>query len=207
MTELCRSLEAVLFASGDPVSIGRLSLVLACDEESVRNAAEELKEILSREGHGLCVLQLEDKFQMCSIPEESGNVTKVLEQRKPSSLSQAALETLAIVAYFQPTTAAYISKVRGVDSSYSISSLVDKNLIEVKRRLEVPGRPMQYGTTDVFLRSMGITELSQLPPLPKMEEGDALEKLKDEIDQLCSGTSDQAPESPLPGQLKINDAI
>ena len=114
----------------------------------------------------------------------AGAVTKILEQRRPPSLSSAAMETLAIVAYYQPVTAAYISRIRGVDSSYSVSSLTEKGLIEGKGRLEAPGRPTLYGTTDLFLRTMQITNLSDLPKLPEVASTEGIQQLQQAIDAL-----------------------
>ena len=121
---------------------------------------------------------------MCSAPDYAPYVIKTLEQRKPPMLSQSALETLAIVAYFQPVTRAYIDRVRGVDSSYTVGALTERGLIEICGRLEAPGRPALFRTTDVFLRTMGISELDQLPPLPDITGSEGVEKLQKAIDEL-----------------------
>ena len=184
MTDICARLEAVLFASGEPVPIGRLSLILNITEEQVVSTAYELKDIYESNNHSIGVLFLDKKIQICTKPDFATYVTKVLEQRKPPQLSQSALETLSIVAYYQPATNAYISKIRGVDSSYSISTLLDKGLIEVKGKLEAPGRPSLYGTTDVFLRTMNISSLEELPELPDISSNEGIEKLKEQIEAL-----------------------
>lgn len=184
MTDICARLEAVLFASGEPVPIGRLSLILNITEEQVVSTAYELKDIYESNNHSIGVLFLDKKIQICTKPDFASYVTKVLEQRKPPQLSQSALETLSIVAYYQPATNAYISKIRGVDSSYSISTLLDKGLIEVKGKLEAPGRPSLYGTTDVFLRTMNISSLEELPELPDISSNEGIEKLKEQIEAL-----------------------
>lgn len=184
MTYTCSALEAVLFAAGEPVPVGRLSLVLGVSEDEVLQTAEELSEILKKEQHSIMLVRLADKLQLCSSPDFANVIGRILEQRRPPSLSPAALETLAVVAYYQPATAAYISRVRGVDSSYSVSSLVDKGLIESKGRLEAPGRPVLYGTTDLFLRTMQIRDLSELPPLPEIASTEGIEKLQQAIDAL-----------------------
>lgn len=184
MTDICARLEAVLFASGEPVPIGRLSLILNITEEQVVSTAYELKDIYESNNHSIVVLFLDKKIQICTKPDFASYVTKVLEQRKPPQLSQSALETLSIVAYYQPATNAYISKIRGVDSSYSISTLLDKGLIEVKGKLEAPGRPSLYGTTDVFLRTMNISSLEELPELPDISSNEGIEKLKEQIEAL-----------------------
>ena len=184
MIDLISAIEAVLFAAGEPVPMARLSLVLGASEEDVRLAAQELADLLKNEQRGLRVLQLDDKLQMCSAPEYASVIIKALEQRKPPMLSQPALETLAIVAYFQPVTRAYIDQVRGVDSSYTVGMLCERGLIEVGGRLDVPGRPSLFRTTDQFLRTMGIQKLEDLPPLPDMTQGDGVEKLQRAIDDL-----------------------
>jgi segregation and condensation protein B len=132
------------------------------------------------------VLRLDDKVQMCSAPEHAGVISACLEQRKPPMLSQSALETLAVVAYFQPVTRAYIEQVRGVDSSYSVSVLTERGLIEECGRLEAPGRPAVFRTTDAFLRTMGVTRLSELPVLPEVSGSEGLEKLQSAIDRLTN---------------------
>ncbi len=164
--------------------VGRLSLVLDTDEKEILRIASALAERYEREGRGMRILRLEDKLQMCSAPEFAPLITKALEHRKPPMLSPPALETLAIVAYFQPVTRAYIDKVRGVDSSYTVGVLTERGLIRPCGKLDVPGRPTIFQTTDVFLRTMGIQELSQLPPLPDMNNGEGLEKLQEAINKL-----------------------
>lgn len=180
------ALEAILFAAGEPVPAARISLILEQDEETVWDAARELSEQYEKEGRGIRILKLDKALQMCSAPEYAAVIGKTLEQRKPPMLSQPALETLAIVAYFQPVTRAYIDQVRGVDSSYTVGVLIDRGLIERCGKLDVPGRPSLLRTTDVFLRTMGISELSQLPTLPDIATGDAAKKLKDAIEKLST---------------------
>jgi len=182
--DISSALEAILFAAGDSVPVARLSLILDTAEDEILLIAEQLRDKYESEQRGMRILKLDDKLQMCSAPEYAPYITKTLEQRKPPMLSQPALETLAIVAYFQPVTRAYIDQVRGVDSSYTVSVLAERGLIEVCGRLEVPGRPAIFRTTDVFLRTMGISELSQLPALPDMTNGEGMEKLQNAINDL-----------------------
>lgn len=186
MIDIISVIEAVLFAAGESVPVGRLSLVLGVDEKEVLSAARELQNKYSSEQRGMRILCLDDKLQMCSAPEYASYISRVLEQRKPPVLSQPALETLAVVAYFQPVTRAYVEQVRGVDSSYTVSALCERGLIEECGRLDVPGRPAVFRTTDVFLRTMGISGLSQLPSLPDMSSGEGVEKLQSEINKLQS---------------------
>ena len=189
MDELKSAIEAILFAAGDSIPIARLSLVLGVDESTIEHTADQMKSDYESAGRGLRILRLDDRLQMCSAPEYAGTIIKCLEQRKPPALSQPALETLAVVAYFQPVTRAYIEQVRGVDSSYTVSMLVDRGLIEECGRLEVPGRPAVFRTTDVFLRTMGVSTLSELPPLPEISASDGIEKLQSAIDKLSNPVS------------------
>ena len=184
MIDILSVIEAILFAAGESVPAARLSLILGAGEEEVLAAAEELREKYEREQRGMRILRLDDRLQMCSAPEFAPYISKVLEQRKPPMLSQPALETLAVVAYFQPVTRAYVEQVRGVDSSYTVSALCERGLIEECGRLEVPGRPAIFHTTDVFLRTMGISSLAELPPLPDMTNGEGIEKLQSAINKL-----------------------
>ena len=199
MFDISSAIEAILFASGDSVPIARLSLILGAYEGEIEHAAAVLAEKYENEGRGMRILKLEDKLQMCSAPEYAPFITKALEQRKPPVLSQSALEALAIVAYFQPVTRAYIDQVRGVDSSYTVGILLERGLIEPCGKLDVPGRPSIFKTTDVFLRTMGISELSQLPPLPDMTNGEGIEKLQNAIDLLQNKDSQQISFSEVTG--------
>ncbi|MDD6090109.1 MAG: SMC-Scp complex subunit ScpB [Candidatus Limivicinus sp.] len=197
MNDLNSAIEAILFAAGDSVPIARLSLIIGVGEDEVERCAKELQDDYSFNRRGMRILRLDNKLQMCSAPDYAGYISKILEQRKPPMLSQAALETLAIVAYFQPVTRAYIEQVRGVDSSYTVGALQERGLIEECGRLEVPGRPSVFRTTDVFLRTMGISSLTELPPLPEVSASEGMEKLKDAIDKL------QTPEAGA--QLSFNE--
>ncbi len=191
MIDLKSAVEAVLFAAGEPVPIARLSLVLGTGEDDVLLAGRELADQYEREQRGLRVLLLGDKLQMCSAPEYAAVIIKALEQRKPPMLSQPALETLAIVAYFQPVTRAYIDQVRGVDSSYTVSMLNERGLIEICGRLDVPGRPSLFRTTDQFLRTFGLQKLEDLPHLPDMTQSDGVDKLQKAIDDLQNAADGQ----------------
>ena len=167
------AMEAVLFASGEPVASGRLAEVLELDEETAVRLAEDLMQDINTRGGGLRMLRLDDRYQLCTNADYAGYVRKALEIRRNTPLSQAALEVLAIVAYNQPVTRAFIEQVRGVDCGAVVQGLVQKSLIEEKGRLELPGRPLLYGTTADFLRSFGLNSLEGLPPLPQKEEENA----------------------------------
>ena len=201
MIDILSVIEAILFAAGESVPVARLSLILGVGEDEVLAAAEELREKYEREQRGMRILRLDDRLQMCSAPEFAPYISKALEQRKPPMLSQPALETLAVVAYFQPVTRAYVEQVRGVDSSYTVSALCERALIEECGRLEVPGRPAIFHTTDVFLRTMGISSLAELPPLPDMTNGEGIEKLESAINKLQDpGLKEQISLSEVTGE-------
>ena len=184
MTDLVSALEAVLFASGDSLPVERLSLIFGVEENDIFQAGAELAEHYKQNNSGICVLRLDNKLQMCSEPRYASYVIKTLEQRKPPMLSQAALETLSIIAYYQPVTRSYIEKMRGVDSSYSVGLLLDRGLIEVCGKLEAPGRPSLFRTTDVFLRTVGIQSLSELPSLPEVSGSEGTIELQKAIEKL-----------------------
>ena len=185
-TPLKSALEAVLFASGDPVPTARLSLVFGIPEEDVKSAAAELAAEYEANKRGVRLLFLGKTLQLCSASEHAKLISRVIEHRAAPRLSPGALEALAIVAYFQPVTRAYVEQVRGVDSAYTVSSLAEKGLIEPCGRLEAPGRPTLYRTTEAFLRVVGVSSLAELPTLPDLNESDGLEKLQDAVDKLKS---------------------
>jgi segregation and condensation protein B len=161
--EIKRAIEAILFAAGDPVGIERMALAIGVGTDQVETALKELMDTYSFERRGMRIVRLEDSYQMVSAQEMSDIITRALETRKPPKLSASALETLTVIAYYQPTTKAFVEQLRGVDSSYTISALLSKKLIEEQGRLSVPGRPILYGTTPDFLRTFGLSSLDELP--------------------------------------------
>ena len=182
--ELLSVIEAVLFAAGDPVPASRIAQILGEETETILSAAKELAAAYEENQCGIRLVRMNDSLQLCSAPEYATYVLRALEQRRPPKLSQSALEVLAIVAYFQPVTRAYIDQVRGVDSSYTVPSLVERGLIESCGKLEAPGRPSLYKTSELFLRTMGMTTLEELPVLPDLSSGEGAEKLQAAIEEL-----------------------
>ena len=177
--ELKRILEAILFAAGESVETERIAKNVGCDVDEIDAAAQELMDELSFERRGIRVVHLDKAYQMCSSGEMSEYVTKTLETRKPPKLSASQLETLTIIAYYQPATKAYVEQIRGVDSSYSVGALLNKHLIEECGRLNVPGRPILYRTTPDFLRTFGLESLDELPEIEKdYDRNTAMETLK-----------------------------
>ena len=174
-TELHRAIEAILFAAGERVEISRLAMALETDEKDIIEAADTLADQLAFERRGIRILRLDKGYQMVSSGEMADYITKALETRKPPKLSSSQLEALTIIAYYQPATKAMVEQIRGVDSAYSISALMNKKLIEEAGRLNVPGRPIQYKTTPDFLRTFGLSSLEELPPIEKISFGDPIE--------------------------------
>ena len=197
-------LEAVLFAAGEPVGVERLCLTLELDKPTVDAVCQRLADTYSYERRGLRLVKLDNSYQLCSAPEYADLIRKAFESRKPAKLSQPALEVLAIIAYYQPVTRAYIDQVRGVDSSYTVSLLLERELIEEAGRLAVPGRPIQYRTTRNFLRSFGLSALAELPELPNQsQEGSQLTlELEANLARLREAgeeAEESPPESPAEG--------
>lgn len=167
--DLQRTIMAILFAAGEPVSIERLAETLQTDKDEILREGKSLMNMLSFNRSGIRIVLLEDAFQMCSASEQAEYVTKTLETRKPPKLSQSQLETLTIIAYYQPATKALVEQIRGVDSGYSVSALLTKKLIEENGRLNVPGRPILYCTTTDFLRVFGLSSIDDLPEIERMD--------------------------------------
>ena len=176
-SELMPMLEAVLFAMGEPIEIERLCVALDLDEIVVSDVLLQLQEKYESDEYGICLLKLDNKYQICTKQKFADNIRSVIEVKKNAPLSQAAFEVLAIIAYNQPVTKAFVEQIRGVDCGGVISSLCQKSLIEEKGRLDLPGRPLIYGTTAEFLRCFCISSLDELPPLPEnpTEEADKAE--------------------------------
>ena len=161
--DIRRGIEAILFAAGEPVTAERMALTIGVSPETIHQEVQRLGDEYSFQRRGIRILRLEEAYQMVSSPEEAELITRTLETRKPPKLSASALETLTVIAYYQPTTKAFVEQLRGVDSSYTISALLNKKLIEEQGRLTVPGRPILYGTTADFLRTFGLSSLEELP--------------------------------------------
>ncbi|MCR5485879.1 MAG: SMC-Scp complex subunit ScpB [Clostridiales bacterium] len=177
--ELQAAAEAILFASGDPLEITRIAEALELDTEYTEKLLERLGAELDERESGICLLKLEDRYQLCTRTQFAGMIRSVLEVKKNTPLSQAAFEVLAVVAYNQPITKSYIEQVRGVDCSGVIATLCQRGLVEEKGRLELPGRPLLYGTTPNFLKCFCLSSLSELPELPEKNEPGLEEVIKE----------------------------
>ena len=186
--ELQRAIEAILFAAGERIEVSRLSMVLEVDPDEIIAAADALADELSFNRRGIRIIRLEDGYQMVSSGEMADYITKTLETRKPPKLSASQLETLTIIAYYQPATKAMVEQIRGVDSAYSIAALLNKKLIEDAGRLNVPGRPIQYKTTPDFLRTFALNSLDDLPEIEKVSLGEPVfEDTKEQQIQIEEG--------------------
>ena len=194
--ELLSAVEAILFAAGEPIAASRVAQVLGEETETIISCAKELADAYEESKSGIRLVRMAESLQLCSAPEFSTYVLRALEQRRPPRLSQSALEALAVIAYFQPVTRAYIDQVRGVDSSYTVTSLLDRGLIEPAGRLEAPGRPTLYQTSPLFLRTMGLASLEELPVLPDMTESAGTEKLQAAIQEL----QNRGEQLPIPAE-------
>lgn len=180
LNDLMRAIEAILFAAGERVEISRLAQTLEVDPKDIVQATDTLADQLAYDRRGIRILRLETGYQMVSSGEMADYITKALETRKPPKLSSSQLETLTIVAYYQPATKAMVEQIRGADSSYSVAALLNKKLIEEAGRLNVPGRPIQYRTTPDFLRTFGLSSLEELPPIDKIAFGEPIELPEEE---------------------------
>ncbi|MBO4876959.1 MAG: SMC-Scp complex subunit ScpB [Ruminococcus sp.] len=163
------AVEAILFASGEPIELYRLSEASGVDVGTLPSLIRLLNERYDDYGSGITIKKLESSYQMCSREEYAPQIRAALETKKNTPLSNAAMEVLTIIAYNQPVSKSFVENVRGVDSSSVVNNLVEKGLVEEAGRLDVPGRPIVYRTTPVFLRTFGLSSVSELPPIPGRE--------------------------------------
>jgi len=169
LRELEAATEGILFASGEPVNIERICIALDLDRDTAEMILQKLEDHYAYERRGIRLIRMDDAYQLCSAPDYADVIRKAFEIRKSAKLSQPALEVLTIIAYYQPTTRAYVDQVRGVDSSYTMGLLQERGLIEECGRLQVPGRPHLYRTTKEFLRVFHLSSLEELPEMPGIE--------------------------------------
>lgn len=169
--EICSAIESVLFANGSPLSAEKIAEAIGIDKNTVIKLTNNLIDRYIEEKRGIRIIKFEnDRYQMCSNPDNAEYIRNIMAIKKNSPLSSASMEVLAVIAYNQPVTKAFVEQIRGVDCSGIISNLMSKALIEEKGRLELPGRPLLYGTTDNFLRCFNISSIEDLPPLPQNKE-------------------------------------
>ena len=192
------AVEAILFASGEPLAVDRICLALDLDRPTAEQVLQKLGDYYAFERRGIRLARMEDSYQLCSSPDYADAIRKAFEIRKTARLSQPALEVLTIVAYYQPTTRAYVDQVRGVDSSYTMGLLLERGFIEECGRLQVPGRPRLYRTTKKFLRDFHLGSLEELPEMPGIETDGQLRMSEDgtilDPGALTAGEADTAQE-------------
>ncbi|MBN1035853.1 segregation/condensation protein B [Clostridium botulinum] len=163
-------IEALLFASGEPLTAKELSIYLEEELKIIENTIQEMMEEYDTQERGIKLISIKGSYQLVTKSENSTYIQKLLKKSKRQSLSQASLESLSIIAYQQPITRIDIDEIRGVKSESALQRLLERDLIKEVGRLEVPGRPILYGTTEEFLRQFGIKDLNQLPSLDFFEE-------------------------------------
>ena len=172
-SQLVPAFEAVLFSGGEPMTLDRLSQVFELTPEEVSKVIEHLEKKYNGNDSGIKLVTLENAYQLTTKTEYADYIKKAFDIKRKTPLSQAGFEVLAVVAYNQPVTKAFIEQVRGVDCSGPIYTLIEKGLIEERGRLDLPGKPLLYGTTKNFLRCFSLKDLSELPPLPKNDTDNA----------------------------------
>lgn len=178
--ELIKACEAVIFSSGEPISLKRIAEAFELTPKKADELIGKVSEHITSADLGFTLLKLDDSVQLATKQEYASHIKTAFDIKRKAPLSPAALEVLAVIAYNQPVTKAFIEQVRGVDCSGVVSTLVEKDLIEERGRLELPGRPLLYGTTKNFLRCFSLESLNDLPPLPESEQnkGDVAEQLE-----------------------------
>lgn len=186
------AIEAILFANGSSVEPARIAIALKITESEAREHLDELKNEYENSDRGITIIKLKDSYQMVSVKKFAPEIRTVMDLRRNTPLSQAALEVLAVIAYNQPVTKSFVEQIRGVDCSGVIGSLTSKDLIEEKGRLELPGRPLIYGTTENFLRCFNVSSIEELPPLPEdnedeEESGDVQMTVEEVIEEAVKG--------------------
>ena len=177
------AIEAILFTMGDSVEVSRLADALEAETEQVKEAVHQMMERYEEEDRGIRILELEDSFQLCTKTEYYEYLIRIAKQPKKYALTDVLLETLSIVAYKQPVTRLEIGKIRGVKCDHPINKLLEYGLIEEVGRLDAPGRPILFGTTEDFLRSFGVSSISELPQVSPEQVEEFKEEAEEEIGQ------------------------
>lgn len=179
---LMAAVEAILFTMGDSVEIAQIASALGVSEDEVRDAGKRLMKQYEARG-GLQIQQFDASFQMSTKPEQYENLVRIAKVPKKAVLSDSVLETLSIVAYRQPITKAEVEQIRGVSSDYAINKLLEYDLIKELGRKDAPGRPILFGTTEQFLRSFGVKNLTELPAMNTVQVEEFKEQAEQEVDQ------------------------
>ena len=176
-------IEAVLFTMGNSVELEKIAAAIGHDKDTTRRIIHRLMDKYESEDRGIRVIELQDAFQMCTKKETYEYLIRVAKQPKKYALTEVLLETLSIVAYKQPVTRLEIEKIRGVKCDHAVNKLVEYGLIEEVGRLDAPGRPLLFGTTEDFLRSFGVSSTEELPQMSAEQIEDFKEEAEEEIQQ------------------------
>ena len=201
------AIEAILYAAGYPVKYEKIAEVLGLDLRNTKKLIEHMSEEFNKENtkRGISLLMFEDTCQFCTKEQYAPYIREALGIRRGGNLSASSMEVLAIIAYNQPITRSFVDQVRGVDSSYAMNSLIDKGLIEACGRLDAPGRPMLYATTEKFLRVFGLLSLSELPAtetiLPPKEELPIIDDISDDEDSGVTSADENEPPEQLTAEI------
>lgn len=191
--------QAILFAAAEPLEYSKIASVMGVDDETMLLILDKLAEKLNADDSGICLLKLDTKYQLCSKKEYVEEIRAILDLKRNSPLSQAAFEVLAIIAYNQPITKPYIEQIRGVDCSGVVNTLCQKELVEEKGRLDVPGRPVLYGTTSNFLRCFSLNSLDELPELPTADREVLMSDVENgQLSLFDDANQEEAPEEKNP---------
>lgn len=175
------AIEAILFTMGDAIDAGRIAAALGHDEDTIRNIIRNMMVKYKEEDRGIQITEIDGAFQMCTKAEMYESIIKVAHVPKKHVLTDVLLETLSIIAYKQPVTKMEIEAIRGVKSDHSVNKLIEYQLVSEVGRLDAPGRPLLFGTTEDFLRNFGITSLDELPVLNEEKKEDFKQEAEEEI--------------------------
>lgn len=201
-------IEAIMFACGEPITVDKLAEASGIDKETTAKLIGQLERRYNVQDSGLRIIRLNNAYQIATRSEYAPYIRAAMENRRQQPLSQAAMECLAIIAYNQPVTKAFVEQVRGIDSSSVVNTLAERGLLEEAGRLELPGRPIAYRTTDTFLRCFGLNSLEDLPPLPSQEGQISLEELDEmefegEMAQANAALDDSTEPEPEPDEAEL----
>ena len=181
MKNLEAAVEAILFASGDSVEITKIAKAIEQDTETTRKLIRNMMDGYEQEERGIRIIELEDSFQMCTKTEMYDYLVRIAKQPRKIELTEVVLETLSIIAYKQPITKLEIEKIRGVKCDHAVNKLIEYNLVRELGRLDAPGRPLLFGTTEEFLRNFGVQSIADLPPVNLMKMEDFKEEAEKEV--------------------------
>lgn len=176
------AIEAILFAMGDSVEISKLAEVTELKTKEVKSIIQEMMEEYQKEDRGIAIMELEDSVQLCTKPEMYEHLIKIAKTPRKITLTDSVLETLSIIAYKQPVTRVEIERIRGVSCDHALNKLLEYDLVTELGRLDAPGRPLLFGTTEQFLRSFGVKSLEELPELTTMQ----VEEFKEQAEAEAS---------------------